>query len=408
MIKFLKAMGFLVIAVVSAGVAFFIWQSFHAPTFIKPISLEDATASEKKRDPGTYLIYQMGRVKDYGSQEWANDDVNETTLYAWKIGESEPHVISTILSESTRGGVFASIFGEDLLVHRYSKNGAAIVSLDGVVQEIPEIWGSMRSKNGRFELAYASVYDGEASQKSGTIVLWDREQDTQQTFRVDDKKLALDAGELQPTAITNDGSVIYLTAVFSGEGSIAPRLWKLFTQNGDVVEVVSLHALEADTKTPHAYFTTLDPDRALLYVSQMALVDDPTNEMGGMSPGAPTTLYKIDLAHDSATRVFQDDSFALEPIAISPDGETFAYGIEGSAVWIMPKGHEQRANADMVSQGALLDWFESGMVIRRQDDVIYLDSGTRRVQPLGRSIGYYRDPDYQTFEYIGSITINPL
>ncbi len=405
-----------VLVVIVAGLlAMFVWFQFHTPitkiekktTTIIPIVPETVAPLSS----GTYLLYQVDRVADYGPKDWANDDVRETVIYRHRIGSSDPDsVVAKIDSQDTDGSVIASTFGTDLLVHRYSNTGDAIVSLDGTAKKISENWGLIRSKNGRYEVEYKDLNDSPAKEKlAGHISFRDRVAKTEKILTLPIGDDTLTPVSPKPIALSDDGLTVSVAYVGGWEGPGKAMMWKLETTTNTSTELKSFSKLTDLDFSKHLYTYTMSADFSKIIVAQTGVAADQGSEgMGGPAPGGATDVYLIDTKTDTSQLIFQDKDFTLYPVAISPNGLEWQYSIgNDESLWIGPSapGHI-RENKDRFTQGRLLEWLDHGLVVDRHgNDIVYIDRTTHGVTVLGRNSGSYNDPDYQTVNYIGSIEI---
>ncbi|MEK7615245.1 MAG: hypothetical protein AAB431_02575, partial [Patescibacteria group bacterium] len=160
------------------------------------------------------------------------------------------------------------------------------------------------------------------------------------------------------------------------------------------------------SKQSYAY--SLNADQSKIIVSQMGVRDGDSFEgMGGPEPAAPSDIYLINTNTDTAARIFIDKDFPISPIVLGPDGTEWGYDIyESGSIWLMSVVDKDRVNQNHFTNGRLLDWLKDGIVVDRNgNDVAYIDRVTHKATVLARNAGSYYDSDFQTVNYIGSITI---
>ncbi|MEK7615385.1 MAG: hypothetical protein AAB431_03305, partial [Patescibacteria group bacterium] len=216
-----------------------------------PVTQEtDSTLS-----PGTYLVYQIERMTDYGSEEWANDDTTETAIYRHKVGSNEPDEVVTKISSHEKGGaVIAYPLGTDLIVHRYSNTGDAIVSLDGTAKEIPENWELLRSKNGQYEVEYTDRGD--------ELEFRNLKTGTKKLLHLPVTDAMLRGMGARPDSITNDGSTVYLVLAEGWEGPGATTIWKLDVATDTLTELKSFSKLTHIDFSKQSYAYSLNADQS--------------------------------------------------------------------------------------------------------------------------------------------------
>ena len=137
---------------------------------------------------------------------------------------------------------------------------------------------------------------------------------------------------------------------------------------------------------------------------------DETSDTGLSVPQAPTVLHMVDLRTGEGKEVLRDDGFVLSHITPSPDETRVAYSIgadpgEEAAVWIQKLG-EERTNNHLYLSGTPVEWIDNQfLLVRRGGEFILLDTESRRIYLLERSVGRWWDPDYREVEFIGVFII---
>jgi hypothetical protein len=134
------------------------------------------------------------------------------------------------------------VFGQDLLVHRYSDKGDAILALDGTVKEIPETWNKLRSDNSEWEVEL--IADDVSSEGSLSFRLAHvptgeyRDIDLSKFFPSNDHPMLV--------AIDVDDSgehIVYKTAYGAGGGFPYVATWIYNVSSGTLTDLSNLSAL---------------------------------------------------------------------------------------------------------------------------------------------------------------------
>lgn len=347
---------------------------------------------------GTYLLYQTTTISDRGKQDWANDDIQETKFYRRNILDGSEQLISTSHLRSDQGGAVAQIYGKDVLFHRYNGPDDAIISLDGTVTQKKSEWGTFRSKDGRFEVHFTSIYD-DPKMDAVDIRVLDRTNQTEKKLFFTKKDF--NGSFVVPVAVSLDGSQLFVQTSSLYESSLGINKWSISVETGVKTNISPTEISPQKNETMN---TQLYPEQQMMLVSVYGT--KPCEDcMGEDTPSAPSKIYLYSIPQKTLKLILEDKDFLISPVRLSEDATLLAYGINNENIWITPF-NAPRSNDQNITQGILLDWMENGVVVERKGgDVIYLDSATKKITELGRSRGSYNDADFQGFEYIGAVKL---
>ncbi len=356
-------------------------------------------------EPGEHLIYKVKTLKSEGKEDWANDDVWEVSLYSWMVGDQSATRITSFEESLELGGsIVPEIYGNDLLVHRYA-------TLLGEETAIEPTWGTIRSKNGAFQVDFSSIYD--EGGVGDTFTLTNPARGQSETFTLSEIDPVLAERKAVPYHIANDASFIALSPTdLPMEGFVQYTTFLYHIDSGKVMDLSEnkdLQKLIEDegtaTESMKAHWSYL-PDQQKIWLSVFESVEDDEQVYTGWRSVAPFKLFEIDPFEKAEPRLLlQDDDFMLGNIRYSPDKKSLHYAINNDGVWIVPIGAE-RQNSHRVTSGRLIEWLEDGIVVDRGgNEIVYIDLNSKNITPLGRTVGAYGDEDYLNFEYIGSVSI---
>ncbi len=418
--KSFKTLLLLIVIVLIGGLGFLYWASFVDQT-TEPIAevSEEQEAQETQEPenvgPGTYLIFQSVRTTDAGEQDWANDDTQTYTFYRLALGEatyranpsSEDLVAFATVEHGPEfgGGLTTTIFGENLLMHRYQTsrvydavNGRpeegteqdGLMSLTGeIVKTRPEQWGSIRSKNGRYEVTWNSLYD-EIEQNilvtdtlSGEIVA-----------QVDPASIMESSRwTAEPFAMNNLGTYLYLHEVCGCEASLS-GYWEVNLKTGEIRDLQKLFDLPSWSQT------NLDPDTGRLLVIDEAREASSEGPFDELVP--PSTVRLIDLDSSETTNLFTDEAQAYGRPLLDASGQD-SYLLrpwkEGNEIWLFGLEDDEAQEAEKLTDGWVMDWVGDWLVVDDNQILSLFNLETRGSMTLVVPDGAER------FEYVGSVVI---
>ena len=388
-----------------ALIGFIIWRINQTPTPVTETPSKEveanAVATPLTPKPGTYLIYQITTISDRGKPDWANDDVQETKLYRKNIADGSEQLISTSSLRSDQGSVVSQIYGKDILVRRFNGPDDAVIELDGTVTTKKSEWGTLRSRDGRFEVHYTSIYD-DTKENTMDIRILNREDKTEKTLHFK-KSDFVEKYSYEPVLVglSSDGVNLFIRTAYT-ESDIPTSYYSSVNVNTGLITNISPSGIAV--KKNETINTQLYPEQQMLLISVYG-TKSCADCMGGDTATAPSKIYLYSIPQKTLTLVFEDKEFFISPVQLSEDARLLAYGINNENIWVTPF-NIPRTNDQNITQGTLLDWMESGMVVERKGgDFVYIDSATKKITELGRTRGAYQDADFQRFEYIGSVTL---
>lgn len=366
---------------------------------ILPLTVKTTSiTTPMKSTSGTYLLYQTTTISDRGTQDWANDDVQETKLYRRNISDGSEQLISTSHLRSDQGGAVAQIYGKDVLFHRYNGTDDAVISLDGNATQKKSEWGTFRSKDGWFEVHFTSIYD-DPKMDAVDIRVLDRTNQTEKKLSFTKKDF--NGSFVVPVAVSLDGSQLFVQTSSLYESSLGINQWSISVETGIKTNISPTGISLQKNETMN---TQLYPEQQIMLVSIYGTKPCPDCMEGDIAV-APSKIYLYSIPQKTLKLILEDKNFLISPVRLSEDATLLAYGINNENIWITPF-NVPRINDQNITQGTLLDWLDSGMVVERKGgDFVYIDSATKKITQLGRSIGSYNDADYQKFEYIGAVTL---
>jgi hypothetical protein len=386
------------------------------PDFVGELAREIASNTDTLNiESGTYLVYTVTTIVDEGKENWPNDDIEEVVFYRYRVGDEDPVEFFRkrrgVIEND--GGLTSVVYGKDLLAHRYGTDEAGVIDLTGTVETRPDKWGTLRSENGHFQVDYASIYDDDIS---GVITLTNLERGVSEHIDL----FALDSDKIDhwttPTYVGDYGDWILLTSGLPREGFDNGNSTILYhvdsgslldlSENNELRKIMDNEGVGDNRTDPNKEaFWSFYPNLGSIILTVFTKRAE-SNAMMGWEPGAPMRVYEIDAFAKKDMRVLLEDKRAyLQDVGFSPDGKSMHYSVNGDDVWIAPIGATPQ-NAQRVTSGRLLDRLKNGIVVEReQGDIVYIDLDDRNVTTLDRSIGDYKDRDYQRVEFIGAITI---
>lgn len=428
----LRVILFLILGILTISLV--IWLYLHPEVFASPKTIETPIQTEEEQEmlvpvsdvttntnelppsgSGVTLFYQTTSIQDRGTMDWANDDIGRTVISAFNASSKKSFTIADLVVPPDRDGTIVSaIFGKDLLVHRYRVEGDGIFSLRGEITPVKSSWNTIRSSNNLWEVEQISTY----FDVSQTYRLTHLPTNVTQEFSVDTSFSADKSPIFMPSVISDDGAYLVFGQVHSNEGwfgqtdlvlyDISSRTMQNFANLSSVKELFEKEDLKnqlGSSKTYSWYFDV--PQRKIiLTVSSLGPAEEPG--MIDVIPVGPSKVYLIDVETDTSQLVLKDELFYIANAYLSPDGKSLAYGFTTNPdrIWITNIG-ATRENDDAIISGRLLDWIDRYLVVARNQDVLVYDL-TNTNQPitvLGRTIGQYGDPDYQSVEYIGHLSL---
>lgn len=358
------------------------------------------TVVSTKPTPGTYLVYQTTTISDRGKPDLVNDDVHVTKVYQKNLADGSEQLLAT--SQLVTDGPVLKLYGKDVLFHRYNGPDDAVIALDGTVTTKKSEWGTFRSKDGRFEVHYTSIYDNPKANTVDIRVV-NLVDNTEKKYTLTSKDLAnFSPGQPIPVGITLDGTTLFLSS--TNPGSDTPTSGRYFSVAVDTWVVSEITPKEIPVQKNESMSIKFFPEQQMMLVSVYG-TEPCTDCMGGVTATAPSKIYLYSIVQKTAKLILENKDFLISPVRLSEDGTLLAYGINNENIWVT-LFNAPKTNDQLVMQGTLLDWMDIGMVVERKGgDFVYIDSATKKITQLGRSIGSYNDADYQKFEYIGAVTL---
>lgn len=409
----------LIVVVLIGGLGLMYWAN-SVDQVVEPVEVVDSihepeAVQETQLDPGAYLIFQSVRTTDTGEQDWANDDSQTYTFYRLALGEAtyraNPSTDDLVAFATIEhgpefgGGLTTTIFGQDLLLHRYQTdsvydavNGQAgrgaevdgVLSLTGEILETRrESWGTFRSDDGRFEVFQSFGYYGD----QGVVTVTD----LQTGEIIHDLTLAFTSEEVgtpEPYLIDNSGTYLYVHQVCGCEASPS-GFWEVNLSTG---EIRALHEL---FDLPSWSQTNLDPEtRRLLVINEAreASQDGPFDEL------VPPVIVKVlDLDSGEVTTLFTDDTQAYDrPLLDSPRQDRYLLRPwkEGNEILLFGLEDDDVQEAEKLTDGWVMDWVVDWLVVDDNQVLSLFNLETRGSMIIDVPEGAER------FEYVGSIVIS--
>ncbi len=379
-------------------------------------SVSDANepAYDVSLTPGTYIIYQTTRVSDPDAKDWINDDTQEVSFFRWKVGEEAP-VRFFIVGHGPEfdGSLTTNGFGQDLLAHRFSMQGGkqmdGVISLMGMVLETrTQKWGVIRSKNGRYEVAFTSPYDNPGVENPGVNLDYKAVVTDLKTGKQSDPldlsltSVSFKGSWAEPYLIDNEGKYLYAREMFGGEGDVS-GLWEVNVQTGKARQLGML--IKADNWGQ----VTLDAESRRAIIVKTGFVDVDC-EMGGCREGAPPSSVELFDLETGAQRVlFTDEDAAYGAARVdptNPDHYLLASGRDGLSLTIRSLTDSSFKKV-FVFDGAknLQDFLGNAIVYSTDTQTLMYNLETDATTVLGKQTWNPADGPRQLFDYIGSITI---
>ncbi len=417
-----------------SAIAAVIWLFLHPEVFEFTKTVQEPTQTEENQEievlaldvtkntnelppagSGVTFFYQQTSIKDPGTETWANDDIGRTIISSHSPLAQKRLTIADLDVPPDRGGTIVSaIFGKDLLVHRYQVEGDGIFSLDGEITPIESSWNKIRSTNNIWEVEQISTYFDVPQ----TYRLTNLQTNVTQEFTLNTSFSDEQTPVFMPSAVSDDGTQLIFGQIHANDGWMSQTdlvLYNIPTQSienfanlSSVKELFKGEDLEDRLFTDKIYSWYFDREQNKIIMTFSAL--GPATEPGMIDviPIGPSKVYVIDVETDTSQLVLEDELFYISNAYLSPDGKSLAYGFTTNPdrIWITDIG-ATRENNDAIVSGRLLDWVDHYLVVARNQDLLLYDL-TNTKQPitvLGRTIGQYGDPDYQSVEYIGYLSL---
>ncbi len=348
-------------------------------------------------EPGAYVLYQTSRIVDRGAMDWANDDVDQTDIYARKIGSTEARLLTSIKADESFGGsTWAEVVGQQVLVHRYTASGDAWVDLDGSVQTLENSDSArIASRNGRVWVDYSLAYANRTAAVSFNVQNGNQLDNNKNvvSFDLDPAELGIDMGYAEPFLVSDDGKTIYIRQICECDAIGLNGLWAFDVETQKLTKVsyvIENHIYEYQINTA---------TNQLIGVSYIA----PDNL--GAEPTGPSAVHLVDMKTGQGRVIFTDGDFVFGHSFLSPDGSSYASDYRDNVVRVR-KVDANKSNADTVVSGYVLDWVDDTLIVDRDGEIIFYDLLKDSVVSLAQTIGgSYADPDRVVVRYVGLIEI---
>lgn len=380
------------------GVIFIVFVVLCVFLFLFPI--KKLYQSKIAAEPGLFFIHQETTISDEGTEEWANDDVNQVKIIRTNIEEGKivsQQEIASLFNENKTGSIISEIVGKNILVHRYKEFTDAFLSLNGTEEAVQTTtdsgwWNVLLSEDGTRKIEWQYLFEEKRTGKT-VMKIFDENNRLIEEQTFDPETFGLEIGHMEPFLLTEDKTTVYLRQVFEGGGYVA-GLWAFDVETGETRSYPFI-------KEKHIWKFSIDPKTHML----IGITFIPQEFMGEL-PQGPSAVYLLDLKTEKSQTIFSDDHFAIANALLSPDGKMFAYSYfaeeQNPAVWIVPVGARAEGSTIYVKvSGNLLDWKQDWLVLNRNQELILYNIKTDSVLPIARSKGASFDPDYVSVDYVG-------
>lgn len=349
--------------------------------------------------PGTYVIFQTTRVVDRGTEDWANDDTEETGIFFYPLaGAVTPSIFTNVLAGPDWDGlVWSEVVGQEVLVHRASVDGDGLVGLDGQ-------WVKMESGDGRrianrdgsVWVDYAMTYDNRAATVSMNIQNSKQLDNNQNVVHVDldPAELGISLGYAEPFMISDDGSQVYVRQICECDAIGLTGFWVIDVATQKLTSVGYLSA-----KGIHQY--EVNPTTKQLIGVSNVLGEDFTQ-----GPSGPSAIHLVDLT-TGVGKVLQsepDDSVVLGNPFLSDDGSMYSFDLMEGIIRTAKVGTPNK-NYIATTDGRVLAWVDGWMVLDRDGAIVLHRIADKTETVLARSEAEYSDSDYVRAQFVGVITV---
>lgn len=312
---------------------------------------------------GTYVIYWKEKVIDRMEEGNDIDDLTAKTLIAYSVETGEKFELS------------------DDDVARFLPKQESWSSADGSVS----VKAAMDFEDGaRYPMVTLQIdFSGNGlgllfGEKDRTVVL-------------DPAELGAEIGYPWPMGVSVDGSVIFLRQVFEGEGWFS-GIWRYNVATKQIARCA--YCDQVGLKMPFMR-QTAGGENWLIGTS----FPDPEG-LGDPLVG-PSAIHLINLDTFEGSVLMDDNDKAFVVPSLSPSGQKFSfnYGTEYPPnLWV---GSLIGGNIREVVQGYLLDWIDDEIIVVQFDnEMVLVDTSVYEgLTTIDRSIGSYRDADWQSVQF---------
>lgn len=347
--------------------------------------------------PGAYVLYQTSRIVDRGAMDWANDDVDQTDIYAHRITDGADILVASVKADESYGGsVWAEVVGQRVLIHRYSPTDDALVSLDGDIGHLFEEPATViASRNNEVWVDYSLAYENRTAAVSFNVQYWNDNDNNENVvqYNLDPAELGIDMGYAEPFLVSDDGKTIYIRQICECDAIGLNGLWAFDVETQKLTKmsyVIENHIYEYQINTATKQLIGVS------YTAPEGLGDEPTE---------PSSIHLVDLVSGEGRIIFTDEGFVFGHVFLSPDGTSYASDYRDNVVRVR-KVDANKSNADTVVSGYVLDWVDTTLVVDREGEIILYDLIKDSVVSLAQTIGgSYADPDRVVVRYVGLIEI---
>ncbi len=363
---------FFVVVILVAGVAALYWGKSIEEAMV-PVVIEESVPEpvEEELPSGSYLVFESVQVTDQGTQDWANDDTETYTFYrmALEEGRYQANLTTDDLVEfaaiehpsTISGSLTTYIFGQHLLMHRYlADDQDGILSLDGeLVETRPQEWGTIRSKNGRYQVDF-KMNRGDARVAVTQLMVTDL--DTGSTLLEKMVNPAeLDGGwDLEPFVIDDQGEYLYVHEVCGCEATL-PGIWQVEIATGEVTRIDTLVDLDS------WFLSSLDAQgRGMLAITTGS---KPRTEGLGENLLPPTTIRILDLDSLEVDEILVDEERVWNQPWLDPQGnDRYVVRLwdERDKVYLVNFEDPEISEENYLTDAVVLDWTGDWLVMQVQ------------------------------------------
>ena len=387
----------LVVLLIALGVWAYFWAQSKEEANVAPVGEQVA---DDNLPLGPQIIYQTTRVKDRGSDDAADDDVEETIIYrADMTGKST--VMATIDSARRAASPRAEIIGQDIFVHNYTDGHDVWLNLEGVTDvsgnrsndNIANTDNRLANRDSSVWVDYSLEYENRAAAVTMRIGWLGMDEalnehvtlEPPEPFELDPAELGITLGYAVPFVISDDGKTVYIREICECDAISLRGLWRFDIATQTLTKIT--YIVEQDVEEYKINSAT----KQLIGVSYAH--DGPETDFGGGAPSGPSAIHLVDLQTGDGKEIFSSDTFVFGSAFLSPDGMIYAHDYRDDIVRVRAVG-AQRQNSDDVISGNVLDWVDDTLIVDRDGEIILYDLTTDMVTSVARTIGgRYADPD---------------
>ncbi|HBO99940.1 MAG: hypothetical protein UU48_C0002G0058 [Candidatus Uhrbacteria bacterium GW2011_GWF2_41_16] len=363
----------------------------------KPLSKDQINPSFKPINSGTYVLYQVTRQQDQGT---------ETTIFRQNLSEiNNPTSLASFLNDGLKSFV-SQVYGKQVFVRDVSsaESENMLVNLDGSQKKETISPFAVSSSDGKRQ-ALSTFHLGtnqEPIEVDVSVVDSETGKDID-SFILDSKQLGILNGYAIPFLFSADHNVLYIHQVSEGQEYVT-GLWAYDFSS----HTVRSYPYVSEN---HLYRYQINPMTQQLIGTSFTLPES-LDEF----PKGPSTLHLVDLQTGKGIRLSPEDlnnpnylmdDTVFDGVFLSPDGTQIGLSSEKEKEFVvLPlNGGDPLKKSVAEGDGFIRDWVQDTLVVNQEGDILLYDLTTQKIIPLARNVGKEGDPDYQRVEYIGIIVV---